>query len=256
MIFGLSWSVAAGIAIGIVGVALTIFIYYRTRELKRFSYMVRTISLIDEQLLTLPKMKAYYGRARLKKLNISKIIIWNSGNDLIRTSDISSIDPLKLIMNENSIVLDVRIVQQSDKANNFKIDKRIPRNNNTLDLTFDYAAMNQGCIIYVLHSGIITENPKIVGAVMDRKGRPKLIHTIAFKRPIRTFVFNIGGFIAGLIIIKIIHSTVIEWEKFLLMFIVFVLGFVILRNLIWVTARVHAKELYKEFCNKFNSSYY
>jgi hypothetical protein len=225
----LDWMGVGGLVLGVVGIAISIVIYAKTREVKRLSYMARTFPLITEEVLSIPNLEGLYEKLPLVRLTGSKMVVWNSGNQLIKKADIARADPLRMLFNGTGDVLEVKIAAQSDAANHFAIVDKLEGEPLTLTLEFDYIAKNQGCVISILHTGNITEHPVIVGTVMDRRGRPNLIRTIAFRRRVRTFVFKIAGILVGTMLAQI-SQYFIGWGKALIIIAGGLIGFFIIRR--------------------------
>ena len=83
-----------GLLIGLIGVLLAIVFYFKSRRKLRVSYEIKYFNLIEDNISNLTGFKAIYNGEELENLTAVKVIIWNSGNNLLEKSDISTINPL------------------------------------------------------------------------------------------------------------------------------------------------------------------
>jgi hypothetical protein len=109
------------------------------------------------------------GGTRVNRLTKTEIIFWNSGNAILRGSDLVESDPLRFDFPDKSIVVDFKISKYSRTANNFmaSIDSR---QSNSVEISFDYLDPNDGAKIDILHTSS-TKSPQAAGVI---RGVPKV----------------------------------------------------------------------------------
>lgn len=88
---------------------------------------------------------------RVDRLTKTTVIFWNSGNQIIRGSDIVITDRLRIEVSDAAVIVDSSILTRTRTTNNFatNIDVLQP---NRLWLTFDYLDPRDGVEIEILHT--------------------------------------------------------------------------------------------------------
>lgn len=222
ILFEVSITNVAGFIFGIIGIVLSIIFYLKSRRFKKLSYSTRSFSLLSGPLSSLPEFSASYKGESLENLTAIKIILWNSGTELISRADISESDPLRIILPKGHKILDARISESSTTAN-------LPEliydsgGDNILTINFDYLGVREGTLISILHTGSRDQELKIQGTIKGF-GAPTLrseASSIRYLGPLFAFVAGIAfGY----------YSTALKW--FLLpISILFVAGMIYLQRL-------------------------
>jgi len=139
-----------GVFIGAAGVFLAIFFYSRTRKIKRIGYAVRTFELFSDRIGGIDGLSIQYLDKPVTNLTAGKILLKNTGNDVIHDTDIAKANPLKVSVPNGVEILKIGIIDESTTENRFEIKKI---NDTTSYVYFDYFAPNDGCVLFVLHSG-------------------------------------------------------------------------------------------------------
>ncbi|WDO14531.1 hypothetical protein MH928_07495 [Flavobacterium sp. WW92] len=161
--------------IGLAGFILAFVFYFKAKNIKKVNYFIHSFNLINEDISSLEGLEVIYKGKKFKNLTISKIAIWNSGNITIDKSDIVELDKLKISSVENVEIFDVEILSQVESTNNFIIDK----NENFIEIVFDYIDPNQGCSIKIYHTGEGSSDILIDGKIKGA-GQIKVLDDISF----------------------------------------------------------------------------
>ena len=138
-----------GLIIGVIGIILAIYFYSRSKRIKKSTYQIRSFNLINESLSKLPDLKVIYKESIIKNLTVTKIALWNSGNETINENDLVKLDPLRISPSEGTEIYNIEIVDIVENSNCFNLIQ----NNNDWNILFDYLDTNEGCVINVYHSG-------------------------------------------------------------------------------------------------------
>ncbi len=141
-----------GLFVGVVGTVLAILFYLKSRKFKAASYSIRSFNLLTNSLSTLPKFSAIYKDTPLANLTATKILLWNSGSEILSRSDIAQSDPIRIMLPDEREILYARVVSTSVPTNRANIE--IPQHgSNICILRFEYLAPKEGCLISLLHTG-------------------------------------------------------------------------------------------------------
>lgn len=124
-----------------------------------------------------------------------KIILWNSGTELISHSDISSADPLRFILPEDRKILDARVSDCSHSANLPELACESGYNND-IKLSFDYLGVREGVLISILHTGDRVPELKVQGTVKGF-GSPTLHSDESVLKYLTPIFLFLGGIASG-----------------------------------------------------------
>lgn len=95
---------------------------------------------------------------------ITKIALWNAGNQTINESDVVPSKPIELTLPKGASLINAQVLLERHKENNFRL-KTI----SNIIVNFDYIDEKEGIIIEVIHTG--SSNLKVEGKI---KGIKKL----------------------------------------------------------------------------------
>ena len=137
--------VVAVIAIIIPTIAAAYF-YRKSRRVKRLCYAVTTANLIQDYSSKLSGLKIEYKGKNPSSLSVSKIVIWNDGNETINRADIAEADPLRIMIERGVELLDASFVGIIEPGNQFVLDPG-------LLVSFNYLDKDDGATIQLVHTG-------------------------------------------------------------------------------------------------------
>lgn len=138
--------------IGCAGFIFAIYSYHRTRKYKKISLSMRHHHIINESQCQLPELEVKFKGEPVERLIATKILIINTGNEVINRSDVSQAEPLSfsLAASTNGFLYDV--LHQSKSANLIKL-KPMPADKGKSIIDFDYLAPAEGGVLQVIHDG-------------------------------------------------------------------------------------------------------
>lgn len=157
-----------GVLIGILGLALAVYQTWR-RAGPRLVYQGRGQRLIGGVGATLPaQIEVRYSGTLVPRLTSTQIILWNTGTAPIKRNDISTADPLRLLFESETTILEVSVVKVTRPATQVTANVLSAAANEVL-ISFDFLDHYDGALISVLHTDRFTR-PKLRGTVV---GIPK-----------------------------------------------------------------------------------
>jgi hypothetical protein len=145
----IAWLVLSVIAI--LGFVLSIVFYLKSIEKKEFSYYLRSTSFISKKEPKFTKLAVTYDGQQIDDFNVSKFIIWNSGNKTINASDMVESKELTITSPVDGIILDSEIIACSDNTNKFSIQQI---DDHTIKILFEYVDKQEGVVIQIQHTGL------------------------------------------------------------------------------------------------------
>ena len=156
---------AIGLGLGLLGIALTVFLYFRAKERPRPVFATLSHSLLHGDAPGLPRsVEILYGGRPVPALVKAYVAIWNDGRRTLDGADIASADPLRIDFEDETEVLRVRLVQRTREVNCVTCEPK----DSTLYLAFDFLDPGDGALIEILHTSA-RATPKVMGTI---KGVP------------------------------------------------------------------------------------
>lgn len=148
-------------SLAIISVFLSIFLYYKSKKIKEPIYLYKSFELIKNSFSALDGLEIKYNKERIDTLTLTKLAIWNNGNDVIEGSDIAPADKLRISLANDKKIINVKSIFNRKIANNIiiKIDK------NEAIINFDFLDFGDGAIFEVYHTGNINEKISMNGTI-------------------------------------------------------------------------------------------
>ena len=91
-----------GSLIGLLGIGLALLFYLRGNKTKKMSYQVRRYTIFGERIASLDGLDISYQGIKLTKLFDYRILVWNSGNEVLHPSDFPSSRQLRILISQGS----------------------------------------------------------------------------------------------------------------------------------------------------------
>src|ERR1022692_3570237 len=178
------WAALGGYAIGLIGligIPLAIFLHFRGKKDRLPRYAVRNNNIIIGHTEKYPDVTVHfqgYGED-IAKLSVSKVAFWNDGKGAIKKGDVTK-SGITLEMKEGCLILNVTIIQFTNKENYFLITRSSDRKSATI--TFENIDYLDGIVFQVFHTGTSDKDLSIVGKVLEG-GEPLRIRIIPADYP-------------------------------------------------------------------------
>lgn len=182
----------------------------KSKQKKELSCYRNSFNVVRAGKSLIPELELKYNGKEIPELVITKYAIWNSGNEVLRNSDIVEAKPLEIMCDKNEAqILDAKIIQCSDDDNKFRITNVDEEN---VVINFDYANVKEGIIVQVMHTG---EAKNIKVACKIKGGKKVKSYNVdkeskMNKRVLNGITFGIGIFffvvVLLLLIVVIINS--------------------------------------------------
>lgn len=186
-----------------------IYTWIAGKKKKEFSYFSNSYKIIQKGKSSIPQLQLTYENRNIEDLSITKYAIWNSGNEVINTNDIVSERPLKITASSGAVILNTKVIVESEETNKFIIDEQ---QENSSTINFDYVDPRDGIVIQIIHTGENLEfDGKIKGGKkfknLNKKGNSKKISRKA-ARKIMTILLCIEGI---LITVMTCFVSLLSW---------------------------------------------
>lgn len=108
---------ALGLAGTVGSIALAVLLYKLGKPRRLLAYATRTFRVIPDRRIKLPRLEVLYNTYPVQSLSVTRIAMWNAGNESLRRDDIPKTDP-PVIYARDEIELFEGDVIESVAANN------------------------------------------------------------------------------------------------------------------------------------------
>jgi hypothetical protein len=151
----------------IVSIVVGVYFYQRAKREKAPCWAIRTNNLIVGTKSKLPNIEITYNGQQVENISVSRLLFWNDGADTIDHSDMVRSSPLRIVGDNGATLLDATILRANNATNSFSVSS--PTSENTCLLDFEYLDKGEGALIQVVHTGISSNDLKVVGAIKGVK---------------------------------------------------------------------------------------
>jgi hypothetical protein len=158
---------------GALGVILAIFFYFKGKKRKTPVYEISDFNIISDNIeKKISDINITYKHKTIKTLTVSKVVIWNSGNQTIKNSDIPKTNRFRIKSYFDCEIYDFDVISKDDEDCALELVKI----KNGIEICFNYLEPGSGFIIKVIHSGIDASNLYVAGKVIGGKNLNRIIN--------------------------------------------------------------------------------
>lgn len=139
-----------GLVVGLIGIILSVFFYFCSKNKKILEYQVTSTKLITKDVADIPDLRIIVGNEPATSLTSTTVRFINNGNQTITSSDFASLSPLQITVSEHIFNIYKSCIKTTNKALNPSIDVN---GKDTIIIRFEYLKPKQEFEITVLHDG-------------------------------------------------------------------------------------------------------
>ncbi len=150
-----------GLILGVVGIILAVIFYYRSKARKELKFYTYGFNLVNESLSEVPNLQVKFADKEIKNLTVTSLVIWNSGNMTIDKNDHVTLEPIRIVAEEEIVIYSLELENCVEPSNNIQITEH----DKSYHFTFDYLDKNQGCSIKIFHSGKNSDPILLIGKI-------------------------------------------------------------------------------------------
>lgn len=171
-----------GNIIGLIAIGLAILIYFLQRRRRKLNYVTLLQPIVNRGALSEKTgLQVLVDGVEVDRVYVSRIIIWNSGDETISRDQLLTIDPPRIVLSDGEL-LHAEIESSTRSSNN----ATALISENSIRLDFDYLNSKDGYRVAITHTGSGTK-PEIVGEV---KGIPNGVKFGRVRRSKRMKIFG------------------------------------------------------------------
>lgn len=148
----------------VIPIALTLFLYYRSKPLKLIYFASRTFPVITDRSDKIDGLQITISGRSAYIVSMTRFAIWNAGNQTIDSRDISESDPMTVCTCKHIDVFYAKILERTRQANQIRLGK-ISEYPNSYRIEFDYLDPNDGVLLDIVHSGDVFQEFELTGSI-------------------------------------------------------------------------------------------
>lgn len=157
--------------ISLIGVLITaIALILQIKEKKRIAifFTITSTILVDSELSQIDGVKILFNDNEVSTVVISKIKMWNGGNEILEESNFYSDHRLKIVVPQNEKILAAAVVEETDDTCKVKV---IPQHykENEMVVSFYCLEPQQGATINVYHTNTDEKETNLIGKIKAGK---------------------------------------------------------------------------------------
>ena len=148
----------------VIPIALSLFFYLRSKPLRLITYAIRTFPVITDRSKKIDGLQTTISGKSSHILTATRMAIWNAGNLTIDSGDIPKSDPIRVCFCANVDVFYMKILEQTNKANQIRLRELIEYPN-SYQIEFDYLDPSDGALLDIVHSGDVLQEFNLRGSI-------------------------------------------------------------------------------------------
>ena len=202
-----------GNLVGIGGIGLAIWAYYRTRQFPELSVFIRREQLVGADAKKgLKALAVTFDGAEVQSVSRAEAVIWNSGNVPFRRADLVAGDLPSLRLPSGSRVLREFVLATSTPAGQVSLSQSQDR----VDMSWEYLNPGDGCAFAIVYEGDASDPIGVGGSIIGL--RTGLILRTAEPRskrdPASNIMIGVLAFFAALILLEMwLDFPYLRWEE-------------------------------------------
>lgn len=154
----------------LISTPLAYYFYWKSKRIKTISYSSRSITVID----AIPndnRLELIFSEKKLKRLVLTKLVIWNSGNETINLIDFYVSNPFVISFKDPETILETYLIYEEDKIDGFALNKN---NMGDIQINFNRIDPGQGFLVQIMHEGSAEEWISVKGCIANKR-RNKIV---------------------------------------------------------------------------------
>lgn len=160
------WVGFIGTLLGIVGIVVSLVLYFRTRKFQLPACHKSSIRWYDGNQVPHADVRLTFQGRVIPRFSITHMAFWNAGNQTIRKSDFVSASPLRLKIPPNTEVFDIRVLSSTAPEIGASIASPVsfpPGAFSEIPVHFEYLDPDDGFSIQIIHDAASPDEFEFVG---------------------------------------------------------------------------------------------
>lgn len=202
--------------IGVTGIVLAIIFYLNSKKEKDLCWThISNLIIRKKKSKHDDDLRIFFNEKEVDQVTSTKIYIWNSGKEVIRSEDNPSNDRLKNDLSLDVDILKFEVIKKSREALIVNLSREINNKENKIEHSFNFLDQKDGYVVEIIHNGPEDMKIKLLGTILgSKKGLREVPYSLPRKMSIRASI------LIDLILISILGPLAFVLSKSLSLIIV------------------------------------
>lgn len=157
--------------ISLVGVVITILaliMQIKDKKKRVIYYTINSTILVDNEVSRIDGIKILFQDREIETVVVSKIKLWNGGNEILEMGDFYPNYNLSIKVPQNEKILGAIVNEETDKTCKINV-QNLTQNENVSIIDFYCLEPRQGATITIYHTNIDEEETEVIGKIKGGK---------------------------------------------------------------------------------------
>lgn len=157
--------------ISLLGVVITIIaliLQIKDKKRKAIYYTINSTILVDNEVSKIDGIKILFHDKKVDTVVISKIKLWNGGNEILEESDFFPNFELKISIPDTEKILTAVVIEETDETCGVRVQNTV-QNENEMLINFYCLEPQQGATVTVYHTNVDESKTNLVGKIKGGK---------------------------------------------------------------------------------------
>jgi hypothetical protein len=153
----------------LIGIVASFWLGMRFRSKSQMAYQSHDFTIVSQpNVPSIGPITILFNEVAVPRVVVTQLAVWNTGNTVVKGTDIVETDPLKVCFEDGAVILNAQRMSATREVNDFQI--RISETNQSCaSLEFDYLNAHDGAKFQIIHTGT-KDKAKVTGSI---RGIPK-----------------------------------------------------------------------------------
>jgi hypothetical protein len=159
-----------GLAVGVAGLLVALIIYKTSKPRRLLAYATRTFRIISDKSRRVSGLKVLYNDRTVQSLSVTRLGLWNAGNETIRRDDIPSMLPPVIYSRKGVTILETQVLETTSLANKVEL-KACEDASGGYAVQFDFLDPSDGALFGITHDGVDVKDVAMTGGIIGGRIR-------------------------------------------------------------------------------------
>lgn len=158
------------LGVGFASIVLALILYRASKPRRLLAYATRTFRIISDKAQKVAGLKVLYNERAVRSLSLTRLGIWNAGNEALRRTDIPSVSPPVIHARKGVSILKAQILETTSSANRIELTP-FEGEVSGYAIGFEFLDPGDGALFNIVHDGIEVQDVAITGGIIGGRIR-------------------------------------------------------------------------------------
>ncbi len=154
--------------LGVIVTVIALILQVKDKKRKTIYYTINSTVLVDNEVSRIDGIKILFHDKKVDTVVISKIKLWNGGNEILEESDFYPDYELGIAVPITEKILAATVIEETDETCKIMVQNSV-QNENEMRINFYCLEPRQGATIIVYHTNIDEKETNVMGKIKGGK---------------------------------------------------------------------------------------